>query len=283
MEDKPNSNQQARCLNCDSILEGKYCHNCGLKVINPKDKSLAILVGDFFSALFLLESKFFVSLKMLFIRPATLPRTYISGVTNRYLKPIQFFLIGNLIYFLIPHVDTFDTSYNSQINVLPYSSYVKPIVMNFIEEHGYNEAAFIEEYERTSNQVAKLIVIIIVPLVGLIFYLLHFNRSGFYASDHISVALYFMSFIFMFLMVILPSIIGVLRWMSFSIILSETVFEITAFITLITYSFFLMKGVYKNSGVYSLFKAVIVTITFFPLIQVFRFILLFITLAAIAI
>jgi len=47
------------CKNCNTVLEGKYCHNCGQKQMLPEDKKLGHLLMEFFHFLWHVDNKFF--------------------------------------------------------------------------------------------------------------------------------------------------------------------------------------------------------------------------------
>lgn len=84
------------CNNCKSSFEPRYtfCPNCGQKKIMGIPR-FSELVYDLFSTLFNLESKFFQTLKALFI-PGRLTKDFFQGKRNAYYKPMRLFTLSFL-------------------------------------------------------------------------------------------------------------------------------------------------------------------------------------------
>lgn len=88
------------CGNCHKPVEGRYCANCG-----QEDRtyllSLRELLGEFFSELTDLDSRFFRSLKPLLFRPGWLTLEYVRGRRQYYLPPMRMYIIISLIFFFL--------------------------------------------------------------------------------------------------------------------------------------------------------------------------------------
>lgn len=63
---------QNRCVNCNEILHGKYCSNCGQKKIENEDKRLVHFVNDVISSLFFADGKIFKTFKVILTKPGEL-------------------------------------------------------------------------------------------------------------------------------------------------------------------------------------------------------------------
>jgi Protein of unknown function (DUF3667) len=88
------------CLNCGTIVQGKYCHVCGQENIVPRE-SFGTLVLHFFSDITHFDSKFLDTLKYLLFRPGFLSKEHLKGRRSRYLNPIRMYLFTSAIFFLI--------------------------------------------------------------------------------------------------------------------------------------------------------------------------------------
>ena len=88
------------CLNCGTIVQGKYCHVCGQENIVPKE-SFGSLVLHFFSDITHFDSKFLDTLRYLLFRPGFLSKEHLKGRRSRYLNPIRMYLFTSAIFFLI--------------------------------------------------------------------------------------------------------------------------------------------------------------------------------------
>jgi len=89
---------------------------------------------EFVSSYLFADGKLMRSFKKLLLHPGELSRNYIKGVRKKFLSPLQLFFFANLLYFLFPMLSTFNTGLNAQINRLPNSELISPIVMDHIED-----------------------------------------------------------------------------------------------------------------------------------------------------
>lgn len=88
------------CLNCGTIIHGRFCHVCGQENIVPKE-SFWNLVTHFFYDITHFDSKFFDSLRYLLFRPGFLPREFIKGRRASYLNPVKMYVFTSAIFFLV--------------------------------------------------------------------------------------------------------------------------------------------------------------------------------------
>lgn len=88
------------CLSCGSLLKGRYCFNCGEKVVQDSDFSLSKIVGEGFNAFTNLDNKFFRSLWALMFKPGFLSQEYIEGRRLKYMKPFQLYILASLFLFI---------------------------------------------------------------------------------------------------------------------------------------------------------------------------------------
>lgn len=92
--------KEKNCLNCGTIVQGRYCHVCGQENIVPKE-SFFHLVQHFFYDITHFDSKFFDTVKYLFTRPGFLSKEYIKGKRASYLNPVRMYVFTNAIFFII--------------------------------------------------------------------------------------------------------------------------------------------------------------------------------------
>jgi hypothetical protein len=88
------------CLNCGTILEGKYCHNCGQENLQIKE-SFGHMLNHAISDYFHFDHQFFHTLKPLFFKPGMLTNEYMAGRRVQYLHPIKMYIFVSIVYFLI--------------------------------------------------------------------------------------------------------------------------------------------------------------------------------------
>jgi hypothetical protein len=88
------------CLNCGTIVAGKYCQSCGQENAEPKDTVFG-LVQHFLYDITHFDGMFFSSLKLLLFKPGMLTRKYIEGKRAGYLNPIKMYVFTSAIFFII--------------------------------------------------------------------------------------------------------------------------------------------------------------------------------------
>jgi hypothetical protein len=91
---------EKNCLNCGTLVEGRYCQNCGQENIEPKESFLGLLT-HFIYDITHFDGKFFSTLKWLVARPGFLSKEFISGRRNSYLHPIRMYVFTSAFFFLV--------------------------------------------------------------------------------------------------------------------------------------------------------------------------------------
>jgi hypothetical protein len=92
--------KEKNCLNCGTLVQGRYCQACGQENIVPRQNFWS-LCWHFVADIFHFDGKFFDTLKYLFFRPGKVPKEYVDGKRMRYLDPIRMYLFTSTIFFLI--------------------------------------------------------------------------------------------------------------------------------------------------------------------------------------
>lgn len=87
------------CLNCGHTVEERYCTHCGQENLEPTE-SIGHVIGHFFADITHFDSKFFITVKDLFLRPGFLTREYVAGRRMSYLNPIRMYIFISALFFL---------------------------------------------------------------------------------------------------------------------------------------------------------------------------------------
>lgn len=93
-----------RCLNCDFLLAGQYCGQCGQRAQSRLIR-LHELIREAFGDLFELDSRLWRTLVPLAVRPGRLTRDYLQGRRARFMPPFRMYLVLSLAFFLIAFFD----------------------------------------------------------------------------------------------------------------------------------------------------------------------------------
>jgi hypothetical protein len=97
---KKHYRQENNCLNCGTILEGKFCHNCGQENLELKE-SFGHMMNHAVSDYFHFDHQFFHTLKPLLFKPGYLTNEYMAGRRAQYLHPVKMYIFISIVYFLL--------------------------------------------------------------------------------------------------------------------------------------------------------------------------------------
>ncbi|MBL7722033.1 MAG: DUF3667 domain-containing protein [Chitinophagaceae bacterium] len=121
------------CLNCGTIVQGKYCQNCGQENIVPHE-TFWHMVKHFLYDITHFDSKFFDSMKYLLLRPGFLPQEYMKGRRASYLNPVKKYVFTSAIFFLL-FFSFFLKKDTISINISgPVSADDKVLIKKFVED-----------------------------------------------------------------------------------------------------------------------------------------------------
>lgn len=88
------------CLNCGTIVHGKYCHKCGQENVVPKETFWHMVTHMFYDITHF-DSNFFHTVHHLVLKPGFLSKEYMAGKRARYLHPIKMYVFTSAIFFLL--------------------------------------------------------------------------------------------------------------------------------------------------------------------------------------
>src|SRR6202008_3570248 len=136
--------------------KGLYCNLCGEKVIEAKDRSFRVFLSHILIATTIVDNKFVKSLALIIQRPGFLSREYVDGKRVKYMRPLQMFFILNLIYFLFPVLQMFNSSLFTQLNVLPHARLAREVIVSKLSAEGISYRGFELMYNDKTTSLAKL-------------------------------------------------------------------------------------------------------------------------------
>ena len=88
------------CLNCGTVLHGRYCSACGQRDIE-RDPRLRELAHEAADELLHWDGKLVTTLSALFRKPGFLTREYLAGRRARYVSPLRLYLTASVVYFAV--------------------------------------------------------------------------------------------------------------------------------------------------------------------------------------
>lgn len=92
--------EQQHCKNCDTLLQGEYCHACG-QHHRQYIRSIFAVVGDLFGEIGHWDSRFYRTMVSLFLRPGFLSLEFAKGRHASYVPPLRLYFFVSLVAFLV--------------------------------------------------------------------------------------------------------------------------------------------------------------------------------------
>ena len=274
------------CKSCANEFSGVYCNQCGEKVITPDDRSFQAILSNFFVFSSLADIKLVKSLWLIISNPGFLSKEYTEGRRVKYLRPLQIFFILNLIYFLFPVLQLFNSSFRTQMYYLFHSDWVQNIVIKRLSSDNISLAGFEMLYNDQTTGLAKLLVFIFVFVASLPLSVIFLKKNRYFA-DHVTLSVELACFNFFINAIVL----SVLLWMGNSLLnltdtgwgshLNDTNLTIVFVITNMYFLFRAARTFYGQKGKRLIVKTVIGIMGLFLALEVYRLILFFVTFWAV--
>ena len=166
---------ERRCNNCNESLQGVYCSNCGQKDVQSLKFSL--LFKEFVDHNLDIDSKLFVTLKYLIIKPWFLTVEYWKGKRARYTSPFKIYLIISFIYFLLVSISTEPENIRED-----FKSPAKIDDPSIELEQSIDRIFSSPENEKMGE------LLIILPLFTIAFFLANRKKKSLFLSHHLIAA-----------------------------------------------------------------------------------------------
>jgi hypothetical protein len=271
------------CKSCGNEFQGLYCNVCGEKVIEAKDRSFRVFLNHILIATTIVDNKFVKSLSLTVRKPGFLSREYVDGRRVKYMRPLQMFFILNLIYFLFPVLQMFNSSLYTQLYVLPHRHLAREVVSQKVGAEGLSIQGFEMMYNDKTNGLAKLLLVLFVVLASLPLSVI-FRKRDRYFTDHLALAVELTSFnlainaISLSVFLIIASKLfkwGNVTWGNY---LNDLTLTIIFVLTNLYFIFIAARTFYSQRGKRRIVKALIGVFGLFLALEVYRFMLFYITI-----
>lgn len=270
------------CKSCGADLAGIYCSRCGEKVLRDSDLTLGALLRQVVDGFLSLDGTFLRSLWLLIAKPGFLATEYVGGRRILYTKPIVLFLTANAIFFFYLPFSGFSSSLESQTSDQLYSPLIAGLVAH---RFGSPDAAreFAERYDARTGELAKVLIILLVPLTALVVGLLYYARSRSF-FEHLIFALYFMAFYLWLGCLLLPFVLALFEALAGALGLSSTVRVLSSELPLVVlqipssalWLYFAANRYYGGSKALNGLRAVLLPVALFFVLNAYRLILFFV-------
>ncbi len=269
----PPASPPANCPSCGAEFQGKFCYNCGEKRVSAKDfrvRKYMRLVFDHFAHF---DSKLFRTIWLLLSRPGFLTAEFVAGRRTHYMKPLQLFLVINLIFFLFfGKNDVFAPRvvwlYNSEVT--DWSGHtLKSLTDAYAVRENIPIETAISEIDVQIGNYTKGLLYLYIPLTGLIFYALFFRCNPYYLC-HLIFATHWFTHLLIFLGAAGMMLVGLLNLHGVKLLTA-------AVALLLPYLYLAVRNFYGQNWWISLLKAMAFYFTFGFVYAFYREFILFLT------
>lgn len=278
-----NELEQYTCKSCGNPFKGYYCNLCGEKIIEPKDRKLRSFLGKVIIATSITDNKFLKSVWLTISRPGFLSREYVDGRRVPYMRPLQMFFILNLIYFLFPVLQLFNSSYYTQTHILPHYKIAQAVVKEKIKKEQITEQGLALMYNDKTKSLAKLLVVVFVLWASLPLSLI-FHRKNRFFTDHVALAVELTSFNLAINAVLLSAVLFVVsKMLQFSEVsggnyLNDLTLTGVFILTNVYFLYRAARAFYFQKGKRLIFKTAAGVFGLFLALEAYRFMLFQITI-----
>jgi hypothetical protein len=175
------------CKSCGHCFKGLYCNLCGEKVLEPKDRTFKTFLQNIALALTFADNKFVKTLWLIIKNPGFLSKEYAEGRRVNYIRPLQLFFVLNLVYFLFPLLEIFNTSLKTQMHLRTHSGLVRSIIYSSVGRDPLMLQGYELMYNQKTTSLAKLLIIVFVVLAAVPMAIIYRKRNRFF-TDHVTLA-----------------------------------------------------------------------------------------------
>ena len=274
----------AECPNCGSELLRRYCAECGQKAPHPDDYSLREHVSDLVDQIASFDGRILRTLWTLISRPGALTVAHMAGRRARYLRPLQLFLLVNVLLFIAaPKAPMFSYSLDNYLEHAPPSPALTSRLVQQTSHASVIATDYAAAFDARVEAQRKSLIILFVPAVALVLQALFLwrrvspgvpRRYG----EHLVFSMHVLTFVWLVLTGwgVLAALSRVTTARMVDVAILGAVVALVALIP--AYAFFAIKRVYRLFTIQALIATLVLAASFAVLLIVYRVMLLFTTM-----
>jgi hypothetical protein len=275
-------------VTCGYQAQGNFCAHCGEKRRADHDFSLRHVLAEAAEAFFHVDSKVFLTLRTLVMRPGKLTSEFFLGRRKPYMSPLQTFFVCNLLFFVLQPLTGLEILAPG-LHTFENNSTIKTMAIRLVDRrlgHDHLSRANDEQFKdfsirfyRNAHLQAKSLILVLAPMLAVIVAILNFRRRR-YFSHHPIFSLHVYAWWLLWLLANLVIVALVLVVSSFAgeqtnFRLLDLIVTSLEFGGLGVYLFFSSRQFYQDKLIPALAKAVALTFCAYGLFQVYRLLLFF--------
>ncbi|MDB5195845.1 MAG: hypothetical protein JWP88_215 [Flaviaesturariibacter sp.] len=257
------------CPSCSQLFAGKFCSACGEKLLSTHDLTIRHFIEESIEGFTHFDNKFLRSLKLLLFKPGALTNCFEQGRKVPFMKPVQLFIISNILFFLSAGgVNLFTSSFENVGK--------EGLALNFIYQHLGKQVDFsrlaILYNEKIVSQ-SKAFIVLFIPFIAMACAVLFMRKKRFFTL-HLVFATHFFAFLLL-LFTFFHFFVEVPNQYFFH--LTHNQFETVAILLnmslLMVYFYLASRRFYKAKPVWALIASLIIGVFFLFLLKGYRLLL----------
>jgi hypothetical protein len=262
-----------------------YCAACGEKRIDADDYSVVGFATHVFESLTNFDLKSLRAFKALVFAPGSLTCEYLAGRRRRYIGPVQLFAIVNIVFFFgsgLVGMRAFNTPFRVQQTNPPFAAMKRTQIEDAINRRGITREDFERRFNDAADVQATSWVFLLIPMTAVVLSALYGFRR--YAFEHLVFSTHLWAFTLLWMIVArLPydmAMLAITRTAGFTLTDNENDFfgSMVLLVGLLAYLATALRKAFADSRLGASLRAVAVTLMIIPLIQLYRFVLFFVTM-----
>ncbi len=202
------------CPNCGSPRLRRYCPDCGQAAPGPADYSLRAYAAELVGQVTNTDGKVARSMWTLAARPGLLTVDHLQGRRARYLRPLQIFLLVNVLLFIAaPQVPLFSYSLERYLRYAPPSPALVTSLVRRATPQGHTHGpgaggaafqAYANRFDARVEAQRKSLIILFAPALALVLRMMFARRRGAPGvprryGEHLVFALHTLAFVWLVL------------------------------------------------------------------------------------
>ena len=278
------------CPSCGTKTLGQFCSHCGEKRVGDEDYSVRSYLAEVGAAITLLESKMLRSVWLVVSKPGYLSSAYLEGRRVRYMKPLQLFIVLNVVYYFsltLFSATTFTTPLDTQLHMNNYyPAYANRQINQKLQKEQISYETLEKKYNEKTSVLSRTLIFVLIPIFALLFYALFFRKRR-HVVEHAVVATHFWSFSLILLGVILPFFSLLLIQLSKALntsaayVTNDAITSSVLQLCFAVYLFVMLRRAYVASRWYCAITASAIAWSFFHIVWLYRFFLFKLTLSVV--
>jgi Protein of unknown function (DUF3667) len=168
------------CPTCNHAVSTRHCPACGERALEERDLTLRGFFEQVFVAFTNVDSQLIRSLFYLVARPGALTMAYLQGRRLPYIRPLQLFLIANVLFFAMESLTNstiFSTPLDAHLHTQPWSGFAESLVTRRLMSLHTTMELYEPVFDRAVAVNARTLVISMAlafaPVLSIVFYRKH--------------------------------------------------------------------------------------------------------------